>query len=207
MTKRMPLQRAVADTGMFMPGTAEYEAAFNRSVNDPDLTTGSKFQDGSSIIMEILTITLVILLILLTFKLEDLLDNYSLNSSGTIYKIDYDGEINYSEYGVYTQVQKELDLSSSTELKLTGSVRYDKSEFFDGFFSPRFSAGLTVNKDHNIRASIQTGFRNPTTQDLFIGLDAGRANFRWFWHHQTLTAGQEIMRFLHLVKRLEFLVQ
>ena len=99
---------------------------------------------------------------------------YSLNSSGTIYT-DYDGEINYSEYGVYTQVQKELDLSSSTELKLTGSVRYDKSEFFDGFFSPRFSAGLTVNKDHNIRASIQTGFRNPTTQDLFIGLDAGRA--------------------------------
>ncbi|WP_417370136.1 TonB-dependent receptor domain-containing protein, partial [Flavobacterium beibuense] len=43
------------------------------------------------------------------------------------------------------------------------------------FFSPRISAGLTVNENHNIRASYQTGFRNPTTQDLFIGLDAGRA--------------------------------
>jgi outer membrane receptor protein involved in Fe transport len=61
------------------------------------------------------------------------------------------------------------------KLKLTGSVRYDKSEFFDGFISPRFSAGLTVNQNHNFRASVQTGFRNPTTQDLFIGLDAGRA--------------------------------
>lgn len=41
--------------------------------------------------------------------------------------------------------------------------------------SPRLSLGLTLNENHNIRASAQTGFRNPTTQDLFIGLDAGRA--------------------------------
>jgi len=54
-------------------------------------------------------------------------------------------------------------------------MRYDKSEFFKGFLSPRISAGLTVNKNHNFRASVQTGFRNPTTQDLFIGLNAGRA--------------------------------
>ncbi|MGB5437796.1 MAG: TonB-dependent receptor, partial [Maribacter sp.] len=73
----------------------------------------------------------------------------------------------------YTQIQKNLELSEALELKLTGSIRYDKSEFFDGFVSPRISAGLTVNQDHNIRASVQTGFRNPTTQDLFIGLDTG----------------------------------
>ena len=67
------------------------------------------------------------------------------------------------------------ELNQSMNLKLTGSIRYDKSEFFDGFFSPRLSAGLTINSEHNVRASVQTGFRNPTTQDLFIGLDAGRA--------------------------------
>ena len=60
-------------------------------------------------------------------------------------------------------------------LKVTASARYDKSEYFDGFISPRLSLGLTLNENHNIRASAQTGFRNPTTQDLFIGLDAGRA--------------------------------
>ena len=68
-----------------------------------------------------------------------------------------------------------MELSAAAKLKLTGSVRYDKSEFFDGFLSPRLSAGLTINRNHNIRISGQTGFRNPTTQDLFIGLDAGRA--------------------------------
>ena len=97
-----------------------------------------------------------------------------MNSSGTIYT-DTDGPIDYYEYGMYTQIQKNIELNDALDLKLTGSVRYDKNQYFDGFYSPRFSAGLTVNKNHNFRASIQTGFRNPTTQDLFIGLDAGRA--------------------------------
>jgi len=166
--------RAVADTGMFMPGTPEYEAAFNRSVNDPDLSTGSKFQDASKYYHGDFNYNFSHLIDVADIQVGGSYRQYSLNSSGTIYT-DYDGAIDYSEYGVYTQVQKELELSSELELKLTGSVRYDKSEFFDGFFSPRFSAGLTINKDHNIRASVQTGFRNPTTQDLFIGLDAGRA--------------------------------
>ena len=97
-----------------------------------------------------------------------------MNSSGTIYT-DGDGPIDYSEVGIYTQLQKSFELSDNIDLKLTGSVRYDKSELFDGFFSPRLSAGVTVNENHNIRASVQTGFRNPTTQDLYIGLNAGRA--------------------------------
>ena len=166
--------RAVADTGMYMPGTPEYEAAFNRSVSDPDLSTGSKFQDASKYYHGDFNYNFSHLIDVADIQVGGSYRQYSLNSSGTIYT-DYDGAIDYSEFGVYTQVQKELELSSELELKLTGSVRYDKSEFFDGFYSPRFSAGLTINKDHNIRASIQTGFRNPTTQDLFIGLDAGRA--------------------------------
>jgi len=62
-------------------------------------------------------------------------------------------------------------------LKLTGSVRYDKSELFDGQFTPRLALGYTAgaNRNHNFRVSWQTAFRNPTTQDLFIGLDVGRA--------------------------------
>ncbi len=166
--------RAVADTGMFMPGTPEYDAAYNRSVNDPDLSTGSKFQDESKYYHGDFNYNFSHLLDIADIQVGGSYRQYRLNSSGTIYT-DYDGAIDYSEYGVYTQVQKELELSSELELKLTGSVRYDKSEFFDGFFSPRLSAGLTINRDHNIRASVQTGFRNPTTQDLFIGLDAGRA--------------------------------
>ena len=62
-------------------------------------------------------------------------------------------------------------------LKVTASARYDKNEFLDGFVSPRISFGYTLGsaRNHNVRFSAQTGFRNPTTQDFFIGLDVGQA--------------------------------
>ena len=156
----------------FEPGTPEFEAAFNKSINDPNLVTGSKFQDASKYYHADGNYNFSHLIDFAEIQVGGSYRKYSLNSSGTIYT-DFDGPIDYSEFGVYTQIQKNLELSDGLDLKLTGSVRYDKSEFFDGFFSPRISAGLTVNRNHNIRASVQTGFRNPTTQDLFIGLDAG----------------------------------
>ena len=157
-----------------MPGTPEFQNAFNQSINDPDLTTGSKFQDNSKIWHADANYNFSHLWDVAEVQVGGSFRTYSLNSSGTIYT-DVDGPINYSEVGVYTQIQKSLELSDNVELKLTGSLRYDKSELFDGFFSPRLSAGFTVNENHNFRASFQTGFRNPTTQDLYIGLDVGRA--------------------------------
>ncbi|OBQ57165.1 TonB-dependent receptor [Tamlana sp. s12] len=166
--------RAQAETGRFEPGTPEYIEAFNRSINDPDLLTGSKFQDASKYYHTDGNYNFSEIIKFAEIQVGGSFRQYSLNSFGTIYT-DYDGPIDYYEYGMYTQIQKDLELNESLDLKLTGSVRYDKSEFFDGFFSPRISAGLTLNKNHNFRASVQTGFRNPTTQDLFIGLDANRA--------------------------------
>jgi outer membrane cobalamin receptor len=62
-------------------------------------------------------------------------------------------------------------------LKFTGSIRYDKSDNFKGNYSPRvsfvYSAG--ENKQHTFRTSFQTGFRNPTTQDQYIGFNVGSA--------------------------------
>jgi len=166
--------RAVADTGRYLPGTPEFEAAFNKSINDPDLSTGSKFQDASKYYHADGNYNLSHLIDIAEIQIGGSYRKYSLNSGGTIYT-DTDGPIDYSEYGIYTQIQKKIELSDVKSIKLTGSARYDKSEFFDGFLSPRISAGFTLNRNHNIRASVQTGFRNPTTQDLFIGLDAGRA--------------------------------
>ena len=164
--------RAQAESGRYLPGTPEFEAAFNRSINDPDLLTGSKFQDASKYYHADGNYNFSHLIDWAEIQVGGSYRNYNLNSFGTIYT-DADGPISYFEYGIYTQIQKNLELNESLDLKLTGSIRYDKSEFFDGFFSPRLSAGLTVNRNHNVRASVQTGFRNPTTQDLFIGLDAG----------------------------------
>lgn len=166
--------RAVADTGRYLPGSPGFEAAFNKSIQDPNLATGSKFQDASKYYHADGNYNFSHLTDIAEIQVGGSYRRYSLNSGGTIYT-DFDGPIDYSEFGVYTQVQKKIDLANEQSVKLTGSVRYDKSEFFDGFFSPRISAGYTLNRNHNIRASVQTGFRNPTTQDLFIGLDAGRA--------------------------------
>ncbi|MCF7559746.1 TonB-dependent receptor [Sabulilitoribacter multivorans] len=167
--------RAQAESGRFEPGTPEYQTAFNRSINDPNLITGSKFQDASKYYHSDANYNFSHLIDFADIQVGGSYRQYSLNSSGTIYTdTPENGPINYSEFGVYTQIQKNFELNDALELKLTGSVRYDKSEFFDGFYSPRISAGLTVNRNHNIRASVQTGFRNPTTQDLFIGLDSGQ---------------------------------
>ena len=164
--------RAAAENGRFEPGSPEFKAAFNKSINDPNIVTGSQFKDASKYYHADGNYNFSHLTDFADIQVGGSYRKYSLNSFGTIYT-DKDGPIDYSEYGIYTQIQKELELSDALDLKLTGSVRYDKSEFFDGFLSPRISAGLTVNQNHNIRASVQTGFRNPTTQDLFIGLDTG----------------------------------
>ncbi|WP_055444303.1 TonB-dependent receptor [Lacinutrix himadriensis] len=158
----------------FEPGSPEFKAAFNRSINDPDLTTGSKFQDASKYYHADGNYNFSHLVDFADIQVGGSYRKYNLNSGGTIYT-DGNSEIDYSEFGVYTQIQKNFELNDDMELKVTGSARYDKSEFFDGFISPRLSLGLTLNQNHNIRGSIQTGFRNPTTQDLFIGLDSGRA--------------------------------
>ncbi len=165
---------ATAQTGRFEPGTAQFQAAFDRSVADPNLSTGSKFQDASKYYHADANYNFSHLIDFADIQIGGSFRRYDLNSSGTIYT-DSDGPIAYNEAGIYTQIQESFEMSEESSLKLTGSVRYDKSELYDGFFSPRLSAAYFVNRNHNMRFSLQTGFRNPTTQDLFIGLDAGRA--------------------------------
>jgi outer membrane cobalamin receptor len=62
-------------------------------------------------------------------------------------------------------------------LKFTGSLRYDKSKNFNGNVSPRVSLVYSGggSRRHNFRASFQTGFRNPSTQDQYIGFNVGTA--------------------------------
>lgn len=156
------------------PGTPEFNEKFNEIISNPDLSQGSKFQDNSKIYHGDFNGNLSEYIKFAEIQIGGSFRRYSLNSSGTIYT-DNDGAINYQEMGFYTQLQK--NFLKEDRMKLTASVRYDKSELFDGFFSPRVSLGysLGAEKNHNIRASFQTGFRNPTTQDLYIGLDVGRA--------------------------------
>jgi len=58
-------------------------------------------------------------------------------------------------------------------VNLTASLRVDKHEFFDANITPRIAALIKLDQNRNFRVSYQTGFRNPTNQDQYIGLFAG----------------------------------
>jgi iron complex outermembrane receptor protein len=93
---------------------------------------------------------------------------YNLFSSGTIFnEAPEDGtnfqRVKINEFGAYTQVAKAFG-----DLKLTGSLRFDKNENFDGQLTPRIAAVYKLAENNNLRASFQTGFRNPDTQAQFI---------------------------------------
>ncbi|MEN8966205.1 MAG: TonB-dependent receptor [Polaribacter sp.] len=166
--------RAAADTGRFIPGTASFQEAFDEVTADPNLVTGSKFQDQTKLYHGDVNYNFRDMIDWAEFQVGGSYRRYSLNSNGSIFT-DYDGPIDYNEYGVYTQMQK--NFLEEDRLKFTASVRYDKAQNFDGNFSPRVSLAYAAgeNKNDNFRASFQTGFRNPTTQDQYIGLDAGSA--------------------------------
>ena len=163
--------RASADTGRFLPGSTQFNNALATISADPSLITGSRFQDQSKIYHSDINYNFRDHIKFAEFQLGGSARQYELNSNGTIFT-DFDGPIRYSEFGAYLQVQKKF---MADRLKFTGSVRYDKAQLFDGFFSPRVSFVYSAGdkKQHNFRASYQTGFRNPTTQDLYIGLDLG----------------------------------
>lgn len=166
--------RGVADTGRLVPGTPEFDAALAATTGrpipgqfqTPPRQIGSKFVDKTNLYHFEGSYTFK------DIKWADFVvgANYrifQLNSERTLFAVDDDGnEFNIREYGGYAQGSKKL---INDNLKLTASVRYDKNENFAGQWSPRVSAVYTAGQ-HNFRASYQTGFRIPTTQDQFIDL-------------------------------------
>lgn len=155
----------------FEPGSAQFNQALQTVTANPDLTQGAKFIDHSKLYHSDINYNFKDIIKWAEVQVGGSWRKYVMDSEGTIFT-DYDGPIEYKEYGAYAQLQKKF---LDDRLKFTGSLRYDKSQNFDGNVSPRvsfvYSAG--ANKNHNFRLSYQTGFRNPTTQDQYIGLDLG----------------------------------
>ena len=155
-----------------LPGTPAFNNALRTVITNPDLTEGAKFIDQSRIYHTDVNYNFKELIKVAEIMVGGSARQYELNSEGTIFT-DTDGPIRYEEFGIYTQVTKKF--LKEERLKFTGSLRYDKAKLFDGFVSPRVAFVYSAGKDkvHNFRVSYQTGFRNPTTQDLYIGLDLG----------------------------------
>ncbi len=172
-TQAHAFARGVADTGRLVPGSDAFKSAFNKVIADPNVLTGSKLVDNSYMYHSDANYNFKDVVKFAEIQVGGSFRLYELNSFGRIYT-DYTSQINYNEYGAYTQIQKKL---MDDRLKLTGSVRYDKAKNFDGNFSPRISAVYSAGerKAHTFRGSFQTGFRNPSTQDQYIGFNVGNA--------------------------------
>ncbi|WP_029283020.1 TonB-dependent receptor [Pedobacter sp. R20-19] len=181
------IARNAANQGRFLPGSAEYEAAKNTimnttisatSINSTDPTKsvyGAKFDDKSNLYhYEGMYNFTNAFNNVVEFQVGASYRLYDLNSAGTIFN-DLNESIDINEYGAFAQVGKKM---LNDKLKVTFAGRYDKSQNFEGRFTPRITGVFTVAKNNNIRVSYQTGYRNPTTQNQYIDLSVGGGSQR-----------------------------
>jgi outer membrane receptor for ferrienterochelin and colicin len=158
---------------MLRPGTAAWDSVYERAISQGI----DVFGGGAAILDKSQSNSFEV-----DYNLQDLVDgvdiivggsyrDYILRSNGTLFT-DYSSPIEYTDLGVYAQAQTSI---MDGAVKLTGSMRYDKSEFFDGSITPRLGALIFLSENQNIRMSYQTGFQNPAAQDQYIGLDIGSA--------------------------------
>ncbi len=163
--------RAFANTGMPMPGTDAFNN-LKKTVSSATgfYTGGARFSDNTKLYHVegqydfSQAIKIAEIIAGASYR------NFKLNSNGTLFADGGGQQLGFYEYGVFTQISKKL---LSEKLKITGSVRYDKSENYKGEISPRIAAVLTLNETNFIRASYQTAYRMPTSQDQYLDLDLG----------------------------------
>jgi hypothetical protein len=159
--------RRIADQNMLVPGSDAFKQAYYNSTTTAISNGGAAIIDNSKSNSAEFNYNLGDLVPAFDLKVGAQYRQYILRSNGSLFT-DYDGPIKFNELGFYTQVQKDLFEGA---VKLTGSMRYDKSQFFDGSFTPRLGALVFLSPQHNVRVSYQTGFQNPTSQDQYIGLN------------------------------------
>jgi len=164
--------RAAANANMLVPGTAAFNSVLESQTVTPfRLGSGAKIVDDSQVIDADLIYDFEDKLAFANIIAGASYRSSELNTGGTLYT-DYDGPITYYQYGAFAQAKKDL---FNDFISLTASLRYDKSEFFDGYVTPRLGLLFNISEEQNVRVSYQQGFRNPTNQDQYIALDAGQA--------------------------------
>lgn len=162
--------RAYADQNRLQPGTA----AFNKSADSLEklpIPQGGKFNDQTNLYVGEAMYNFANEVKWLDITVGASTREFVLNSHGTIFA-DTAGRIDINETGAFAQLQKGF---WDDFLKLSLSGRYDKNSNFKGRFTPRATALLRVAKDNYIRASFQTAYRFPTTQNQYIDLQTGSA--------------------------------
>ncbi len=162
------MSRSFADQGRPVAGSAQFKHLFD-SVRRVPIPKGGLFLEKSQLWMSEAQYNLSDKVKFADVIIGGNVKKYILDSKGTLF-IDTLNAIKINEWGVYTQVTKKL---FDDKLSLGFAGRFDKNENFKGKFTPRVSAVISVAKNHNIRASYQTAYKFPTTQQQWIRLNEG----------------------------------
>ena len=169
--------RAAADANMLMPGSPGFNAAIDAATDQAILqfsdtgTLGALIKDVSEVSTFEANYDFEDKISFANLIVGGLYRSFNLDTDGTLYT-DYDDPIEYNEFGVFAQMQKDL---FDDNLSLTASMRYDKQSVMeDANVTPRMGLLFKLSDKSNVRVSAQLGFRNPTNQDKFIGLYNGQ---------------------------------
>jgi hypothetical protein len=97
---------------------------------------------------------------------------HSVNSNGTVFFDEPGDPITINQFGSFVQINKNF---LDERLRITGAFRFDKNQYFDSQYTPRFSViyFLNRNKEHSIRGTVQTAYRFPSIADQWVDLNAG----------------------------------
>ncbi|MGB8192158.1 MAG: TonB-dependent receptor [Chitinophagaceae bacterium] len=160
--------RNAADVGRPVPGTEAFRTLFDQVRKKP-IPLGGMFLDRSDLYMVEGQYNFGNKLKFVDLIVGGNWKQYVLDSKGTLFA-DSAGPISINELGAYAQISRSL---FGDRLKLTAAGRYDYNENFPGRFTPRFTAVIKLVENHNLRASYQTAYRFPTTQNQWINLEIG----------------------------------
>ena len=159
--------RSTANSFVAQPGTSEFATVLNQVKENYISEGGSRLKNNSSFTHIDVNGNLSDLIDLFSLQLGGSYRRYKLDSEVELYT-DINAPIFYDEFGVYAQGNVKF---LKDRLSFSTSIRYDKSQNFDGNFSPRVSLTYAAgkNRNHNFRASFQTAFRNPSSEDQYSG--------------------------------------
>jgi len=162
--------RAQADANRLQPGTQAFNKSLD-SLKNIAIPNGGKFNDKTNLYVGEAMYDFSDYIKWVDIMVGASTREFVLNSHGTIFA-DTAGRIDINETGAFIQLQKGF-LDSTLKITLAG--RYDKNSNFNGRFTPRATAVYEIAPNNFIRASYQTAYRFPSTQNQYIDLQTGSA--------------------------------
>src|SRR5260221_2453837 len=164
--------RSFADDGRFQPNTPEFNSKLDELIHTNNWDKGAQL---------ILKNKLLHLEGQYDFKTRfadilvgaDARNYFILPDGNSFLNPDKDhpyDQLNYYKVGGFVQgTKKVLD----QKLKIVASVRLDKTEYFNPKVNPRLAFVYTIAEKHNVRFSIQNGYRFPTLFEGFSAVNNG----------------------------------